>query len=50
MYDVSLVCEKHLVNGKNMYFAVRYLEKHFDSIGGHDMWPMLRVYGVGSKL
>ena len=27
-----------------------WLEKAYDTIDRHDMWQMLRVYGVGGKL
>ena len=44
------MCEKYLVNRKNIFPAFMYLEKTYDSIDRHGMWQMLRVYGVGGKL
>ena len=50
VFAVRLVCEKHLANGKDVFWAFRDLEKAYDTIDRHGMWQMLRVYGVGGKL
>ena len=43
-FAVKQVCEKYLANGKNWAFI--YLEKAYDTISGHGMWPTLRVSAV----
>ena len=40
----------YLANGKDVFWAFTDLEKAYDTIDRHDMWHMLRVYGVGGKL
>ena len=43
-------CDKFLTNGKDLFWAFMDLEKVDDSIDLHDMWQMLRMYGVEGKL
>ena len=50
MFSVRQVCEKYLINGKDVFCAFVDLEKAYDTIDRHGMWQMLRVYGVGGKL
>ena len=50
MFAVRQVCEKYLANGKDVFWAFMNLEKACDTIDRHDVWQMLRVYGVGGKL
>ena len=50
MFAVGQVCEKYLVNGKDVFWAFMDLEKAYDTIVRHGMWQMLRVYGVGRIL
>ena len=50
VFVVRLVCEKYLVNGKDVFWAFMDLEKAYDTIDRHGMWQMLRVYGVRGKL
>ena len=47
---VRQVCEKHLQNGKYVFWAYMDVEKEYDTIDRHGMWQMLTVYGVGGKL
>ena len=42
--------EKYRQNGKDVFWELIDLEKAYDTIDRHDMWQMLRVYGVGGKL
>ena len=44
------ICEKHLANRKDVFYAFMDLEKVYDTIVQDSMWQMLRVYGVGGKL
>ena len=46
VFAVRQVCEKHLANGKDVFWAFMDLEKAYDTIDRHGMWQMLRVYGV----
>ena len=50
VFAVRQVCEKYLANGKDVFWAFMDLEKAHDTINRHDMWQMLRVYGVGGNL
>ena len=50
MFAISQVCEKYLVNRKDVFMAFMDLKKAYDTIDHHGMWQMLRVYGVGEKL
>ena len=50
MFAVTQVCEKYLVNGKDVFWAFMDLEKAYDTIDRHGMWQLLRVYGVGENL
>ena len=50
VFAVRQVCEKHLANWKDVFWAFMDLEKAYDTIDRHGMWQMLRVYGVGGKL
>ena len=50
VFAVRQVCEKYLTNGKDVFWGFMDLEKAYDAIDQHDMWQMLRVYGVGEKL
>ena len=50
MFAVRQVCEKYLVNGKDIFWEFMDLEKAYDTIDRHGMWQMLRVYGAGGKL
>ena len=50
MFAVRQVCEKHLANGKDVFWAFKDLEKAYDTIDRHGKWQMLRVSGVGGKL
>ena len=50
MVAVRHVCEKYLESGKYVFWVVMDLEKAYDTIDLHTMWPMLRVYGVGGRL
>ena len=44
------MCDKHLANGKDVFWALMDLEKAYDTINRHGMWQMLTVYVVGGKL
>ena len=46
VFAVRQVCEKHLANGKNVFWAFMDLEKAYDTIEQHGMWQMPRVYVV----
>ena len=46
VFAVRQVCEKYLVNGKDVFWAFMDLEKAFDTINRHGMWQILRVYRV----
>ena len=48
MFAVRQLCEKYLVNGKDVFWAFMDLEKAYDT--RHSMWQILRVYGVGGRL
>ena len=50
LFAVRLVCEKYLTNGKDVFWAIMDLENAYDTIDRHDMWQMLRLYGVRGKL
>ena len=50
VFAVRQVCEKYLINGKDVFWAFMDFEKAYDTINRHGMWQMLRVYGVGGKL
>ena len=51
VFAVRQVWDKYLpANGKSVFWAFMDLEKAYDMIDRHDMWQMLRVYGVGGKL
>ena len=50
VFAVRQVCEKYLVNGKDVFWAFMDLEKAYDTIDRHGITQMLRVYGVGEKL
>ena len=47
---VTEVGEKYLTNQKDVFWAIMYLEKAYDTVDRHGMWQMLRVYRVGGKL
>ena len=49
VFAVRQVCEKHLANGKDVFWAFMDLEKAYDTIDRQGTWQMLRVYGVGGK-
>ena len=50
VFAVRQVYETYLTNGKGVFLVFMDLEKAYDTIDRHDMWQMLRVYGVGGKL
>ena len=50
VFAVGQVCEKYLVNGKDVFWAFMALEKAYDTIDRQGMWQMQRLYGVGGKL
>ena len=50
VFAVMQVCQKHLANGKDVFWAFMDLEKAHDTIDRHGMWQMPRVYGVGGNL
>ena len=50
LFAVRQVCEKYLVNWKDVFCAFMDLEKAYDAIDQHSMCQMLRVYGVVRKL
>ena len=41
MFAVRQVCEKHLGNMKDVFWAFINLKKACDTIDGHGMWQML---------
>ena len=43
VFAVGQVCEKYLANGKDVFCAVKNLEKAYDTIDRHGMWQVLRV-------
>ena len=45
VFAARQVCEKYLVNRKDVFWAFIDLEKAYDTIDRRDMWQMLRVYG-----
>ena len=47
VFAVRQVCENYLANGKDVFWALMYLERAYDTIDRHGMWQMLRV---GRKL
>ena len=49
VFAVRLVCEKCLVNRKDVFWAFMDLEKAYNTIDRHGMWQMLSVYGIGGK-
>ena len=49
VFTVRQVYEKYLANGKEVFLALFYLEKAYDTIDLDGMWHLLRVYGVGEK-
>ena len=50
VFAVRQVCEKYLANMKDVFWAFMDLEKAYDTVDWHDMWQMLRVFGVRGKL
>ena len=46
VFAVRQVCENHLANGKDVFWAFMDLKKAYDTVDRHGMWQMLRVYGV----
>ena len=50
IYFVQRECEKYLVNGKDVFWSFKNLEKGYDTNDRHRMWQMLKVCGVGRKL
>ena len=46
VFAVRQVCEKYLVNGKELFWAFMDLEKAYDMIDRHGVWQVPRVYGV----
>ena len=50
VFALRRVWEKYLSNGLDVFWTFMDLEKAYDTIDRHDMWPMLRVSGVGGKL
>ena len=44
VFTVRQVCEKYLVNGKDVFWAFTNLKKAYDMIDQHGMWQMLRLY------
>ena len=50
VFAVRQMCEKYLANRIDVFWACMDLEKAYDTINQHDMWQMLRVYGVGGNL
>ena len=43
VFAVSQVCEKYLINGKDVFWASMDLKKAYDIIDRHVIWQMLRV-------
>ena len=39
VFAVRQVCEKYLVNGKDVFSKFMDLEKVYDKIDRHDIWP-----------
>ena len=50
VFAARQVGEKHLANGKDVFWGFMGLRKAYDTIDWHGMWQMLRVCGVRGKL
>ena len=50
MFAVRQVCEKYHANVKDGIWAFMDFKNPYDIVDRHDIWQMLRVYGVGGKL
>ena len=50
VFAVRQVCEEYLANGKVVFGGFMDLEKAFDTIYRHGIWPILSMYVVAGKL
>ena len=50
VFAVRQVCEKHLANWNDEFWAFMDLQKEYATINRHGIWQILRVHGVGGKL
>ena len=50
VFAVRQVCEKYLANGTDVFWALKDLEKEYDTIDWHGMRQMLRLHGVRGKV
>ena len=50
IFIVRQICEKHLGEVKDVYFAFLDLEKAYDRVDRDALWNVLRLNGIGGRL